>query len=124
MSGDKFWFVLSIVVLSFYGIRWFLRRRAFLRSQSWPVVTGRVTSTSTRLEKRGDQPFHAGEIVYAYLVGEREYTGSWKRYFILHSRVEGWLGGYPEGHPLVIHYNPELPGDSVPADAHAKRSGK
>jgi hypothetical protein len=122
MSGDTFWLVLSIVVLSAYGIRWLLQRRKLALARSWPTVTGHVETISTRLEKRGgDQMVHVGEVRYSYSLSEQNYSGSYKRQFLLHSSLEKWTGGYSEGQPVVVRYNPGRPNDSVLEDAAVSR---
>jgi hypothetical protein len=125
MNQDTFWLVLSIAVLLTFGARWLLRRRKLALARSWPTVTGRVESTATRLEQRGGgQSVHVGEVTYSYSLEGREYSGSWRRQFMLHSSLERWTGGYQAGQPLMVRYNPDKPHDSVLDDATGSQQGR
>ena len=49
---------------------------------------------------------------YSYSVQGVAYSGGHHRRFMLHKSAMQWIGGYNEGLPLTVRYNPANPKDS------------
>jgi hypothetical protein len=114
MNPNSVLLILSLLVLSFFFIRWVLQRNRLRRARSWPKVEGRVSSSGVQLENRGDnQSALIAEVNYSYRLSGASASGVMRRTFFIASRANRWLSTYPVGRSVVIRYNPVDEKDSV-----------
>lgn len=110
MEGDTAFGVFIFLV----GLKVFhsgyLRRRSFLRAQTWPTADGKIDSSRLLKNENG---IWTPEIWYSYWVDGTEYQSS-----IVNADSELNVGftdkfarekveRYPSGDSVVVHYNPE-----------------
>ena len=114
MTSNDFWFALSLIGAAGFAAYWLFQRVRRRRARTWPRETGRVNSTTIRLERRGDyQSVHVAEVSYSYAIGAQSYSGQLRRTFLLRGRAEKWIDGYREGAPVSIRYNAKDARDSL-----------
>jgi hypothetical protein len=93
-----------------YIIRAVFRFFRALRARSWPLVTARVTTTSTRA---GGFGCAIGEITYLYRVDGEAYTGVDRKPFILNNSAENYVAEYSRGEELPVRVSNLDPAASV-----------
>ena len=100
----------TVVVVGWLLLRTLKRRRA----RRWPTAAGHVQSTLVRTEERGENMSKlVAYVTYTYEVLGESHSGSFSREFLLDSRAQKWLGGYPVGRALTVRVNPFKPADSL-----------
>ena len=85
--------------------------------QNWSTVPGRITASRVELSARthfDDDDMYVPFVEFVYVVGDTEYTG--KQVIGRGSQLQGGakkkLAQYPPGTEILVHYNPEQPGES------------
>jgi hypothetical protein len=127
-SGINPWLLIgTVVLLALLVLPWWLQRARKKRARSWPVVEGRVESSSVKVESTGNnQSAVFAQVRYSYSSGGETYSGIHQRRFMLWKRAERWTAHYPDGSRVVIRINAAKPFDSVldEQDQETKRSEK
>ncbi len=93
----------------------------YRRQRTWPMVTGRVALTGLDSERRFHD--HAMRLVYLptvayrYEAGGQQHIGSRLAtrdiVFSHEAEAKGFLGRFPAGAPVSVHYDPANPGQAV-----------
>jgi hypothetical protein len=116
MNQDTVILVISILFVATAAAFWVSKRVKLRHARAWPTEAGRVESTSVTLQSGGGQPGAAAyyaEVRYSYAVQGQAFSGALRHRFMLKGRADKWVGGYTNGIPLTIRYNPSNPEDSV-----------
>lgn len=116
MNQGLVWLIASIVVLGTLAAVWIRTMIHLKHARQWPMSQGTVESTNVEYESRGGQPGasrYVGIVAYSYSVQGDWYSGTFKREFMMQSKAEKWLAGFPSGSVLIVRCNPAKPLDSV-----------
>jgi hypothetical protein len=111
----------ALVVAGFFKPiwRWVQRERAI----SWPTAIGEIDSVAVGEPKRQfisafprNRKTYAAEISYTYAVGGQKYSGTYRRDFGSQAEASEFIREL-RGKPVSLHYNPDKPSKSVPAES-------
>lgn len=106
---------------------YFVQRRNFKASASWPAIPGKIVSSKiiedTERERDDDgrervSTTYRPDIRFAYRVGDNDYaTDTWKLGGIVGSGspkyAQGVVGRFPAGQSVTVYYNPASPDVAV-----------
>ena len=86
-------------------------------AKRWPVVTGRVTSSTIEQTPGRFGPGYKPRVKYTYAVDGVTYNGKRRRFddddYALKSSASSRLGRYIPGAEILVHYDPGDPSCSV-----------
>lgn len=93
----------------------------YRRQRRWPTVTGRVALTGLDSERRfhdhAMRLVHLPTVAYRYEAGGQNHIGSRLAtrdiVFSHEAEAKGFLGRFPAGAPVTVHYDPASPGQAV-----------
>jgi hypothetical protein len=104
-------------------------RRLASASARWPTASGTITTSSVIDELIEDRSNNDKAIVrkihryqvdlrYAYRVDRRDFVGTnvswgWTAVYGLRELAEAAAGGYAQGQPVTVYYDPAQPGNAV-----------
>ena len=106
---------------------YFVQRRDFKASASWPAIPGKIVSSTiieeTERERDDDgrereSTTYRPDVRFAYRVADNDYaTDTWKLGGIVGSGspkyAQGVVGRYPAGQSVTVYYNPASPDVAV-----------
>lgn len=83
------------------------------RSGRWPTVLGTITDAYVATQHTSDEPSFNPQVEYRFVVGGKQYVGYRLRAFLWmqtsRAPAAEWLGRYPVGAVVRVHYNPACP---------------
>lgn len=106
-NANVFWLLIPILLI--FAVIAVRARIKLKQARSWPMGEGTVESTGIHYESRGGEPGagrHVAAVAYSYSVNGQFYSGAMKREFMILSKAEKWLAGFPTGDHLIVRYNP------------------